>query len=95
LTAREYIAALAEALHRPLKYHPQFPSALYTVDLGKWALKALSGRHPTPPSLRDIVSRGLKAEFDCSDTKRDLHWQPVADRQTFLDRAIGVHAGSA
>ena len=92
LTAREYIAALAEVLHRPLQFHPQSPSALYAGDIFKWTLKTVSGRHPSLPSRRDLISRGLKATFDCTDAKRDLHWGPVSDRRTFLDRAVGVHA---
>jgi predicted dehydrogenase/nucleoside-diphosphate-sugar epimerase len=95
LTAREYISALAAALHRPLKFHPQSPSKLYAGDLFKWGLKSIAGRRPSLPSQRDLVSRGLKATFDCSDAKRGLHWNPVSDRLTFLDRAIAVHSRNA
>jgi nucleoside-diphosphate-sugar epimerase len=92
-SAREYIAALGVALHRPLRFHPQSPLGLWVQELGKWAVKRAGGRHPPVPSLRDLLSRGMKAPFDCADAKRDLGWQPVADAALFDARAIGVHAG--
>jgi nucleoside-diphosphate-sugar epimerase len=92
-TAREYILELARALERPLQFHPKSPYALYCEEIGKWAIKRATGKDVRPPSLRDLVSRGLKAEFDCTDVTRDLRWQPVNDRDTFLNRAIWVHAG--
>jgi predicted dehydrogenase/nucleoside-diphosphate-sugar epimerase len=91
-SAREYIAALGAALHRPLRFHPQSPLALWAGELGKWAIKRAGGRRPPVPSLRDLLSRGMKAPFDCTDAKRDLGWQPVADPAIFEARAIAVHA---
>jgi len=92
-TAREYIRDLARALERPLRFHPKSPYALYCEELGKWVIKRAIGREVPPPSLRDLISRGLKAEFDCSDVERDFGWQPVRDEDTFLSRAIWAHAG--
>jgi predicted dehydrogenase/nucleoside-diphosphate-sugar epimerase len=92
-TAREYILELARALERPLRFHPKSPYALYCEEIGKWVIKRATGRDVQPPSLRDLLSRGLKAEFDCTDVIRDLRWQPMNDRDTFLKRAIWVHAG--
>jgi len=91
-SAREYITALGTALHRPLRFHPQSPLALWTTELGKWAIKQAGGRRSPVPSLRDLLSRGMKAPFDCTDAKRDLGWQPVADPAVFNARAIAVHA---
>lgn len=92
LSARNYIAELARALERPLRFHPKSPYVLYGEEIGKWIIKRATGRHAPAPSLRDLRSRGLKAEFDCSDTVRDLDWQPTNDRETFIRRAILVHA---
>ncbi len=79
LTAREYIAALGQALGRPLQYHPQSPRLLWLEDSGKWARQARRpGGRSRPPSQRDFLSRGLMARFDCADAARDLGWQPVA-----------------
>ncbi|MGH7210971.1 MAG: NAD-dependent epimerase/dehydratase family protein, partial [Acetobacteraceae bacterium] len=91
-SAREYIAALATATRRPLKFHPQIPAGLFAADLGKWVIKRAGGRRSVVPSRRDFVSRGLIATFDCGDAKRDLGWVPVSDPAAFHARAIGVHA---
>lgn len=87
LNARDYIAALALALGRPLRYHPQSPFWVWLVERVKWLVKRLNGRAATL-SLHDLHSRGLRARFDCSDTRKALSWQPVADRATFLARAF-------
>jgi nucleoside-diphosphate-sugar epimerase len=91
-TAREYIRELARALQRPLHFHPKSPYSLYCEEIGKWLIKRSTGRDVPPPSLRDLVSRGLKAKFDCSDVIRDFKWKPVDDQNGFFDRAIWVHA---
>jgi predicted dehydrogenase/nucleoside-diphosphate-sugar epimerase len=91
-SAREYIAALAEALQRPLKYHPQSVGLLFAQECAKYLLKRATGRDAAPPSRRDLLSRGLMATFDCDDAKRDLGWSPVADWSRFRERAILVHA---
>jgi predicted dehydrogenase/nucleoside-diphosphate-sugar epimerase len=89
-TAREFIAMLAETQQRPLHLHPQWPMMLWFAELGKWLVKQAAGRRSWPPSLRDILSRGMRAELDCADAKRDLGWQPVADRAAFYRRAISA-----
>jgi len=90
-SARDYIAALGRALRRPLKFHPKNPRLLYADEMGKWIIKKVGGRKAPPPSLRDLLSRGLKAHFDCSDVKRDLNWTPVADAKVFFARAFGAN----
>jgi predicted dehydrogenase/nucleoside-diphosphate-sugar epimerase len=91
-SARDYIAALAAALRRPLRFHPQRPEFLWTEDMGKWLVKRASGRAVAQPSLRDFRSRGMPAKFDCSDAERDLGWAPVNARDEFDRQAIQVHA---
>ncbi len=91
LTAREFVAALAEATGRPLVFHPQSVDWLYASELFKWTLKRASGKKADSPSKRDLLSRGLRARIDCEDAKRDLGWQPVADVKTFAAAAIEVH----
>ncbi len=92
LSAREYIAALAAALRRPLAYHPQRPLLLLAEEGAKYLVKRVTGRAAGAPSLRDLRSRGLAARFDIPEATRDLGWRPVGDRETFFARAIGVHA---
>ncbi len=93
LSARETVEALAQALGRPIRYHPQSPTGLMAGEVFKWAVKRL-GRRPGVvfPSFQDIRARGLVSRFDTSDAKRDLGWQPVADRAEFIRRGIAVHA---
>ena len=92
-TAREYIGTLAEALQRPLTFHPQMVDLLLAQEYGKFLIKRVTGRSAAPPSRRDLLSRGLTATFDCGDAKRYLGWSPNADPVRFRERAILVHAG--
>jgi predicted dehydrogenase/nucleoside-diphosphate-sugar epimerase len=92
-SAREFIADLARAMRRPLRYHPQLVDALLAQEYGKFLIKRVTGRAVAPPSRRDLLSRGLRATFDCGDVKRDLGWAPVADPAQFRERAVLVHAG--
>jgi predicted dehydrogenase/nucleoside-diphosphate-sugar epimerase len=92
-SARDYIAALSQAMERPLRFHPQSVNMLWLRECGKWLVKRATGRAAPLPSRRDLLSRGMAATFDCGDAKRDLGWQPVADPSLFRQRAILVHAG--
>jgi predicted dehydrogenase/nucleoside-diphosphate-sugar epimerase len=90
-SAADYIAQLAEILGRPLRFHPQAVAKLFSVEVAKWGIKMAGGRRSPLPSLRDLKSRGMVAIFDCADSKRDLAWSPVANRDVFVERAIRVH----
>jgi nucleoside-diphosphate-sugar epimerase len=91
-SARDYVAALAKATGRPIRFHPQSATGLWIEDLGKWVIKRAGGRKAPLPSRRDLVSRGLGARFDCGEAKRDLGWNPVSDPDEFTRQAIAVHA---
>jgi nucleoside-diphosphate-sugar epimerase len=86
--AREYIAQMGMANQRPLQFHPQSPYVLYSIELMKWVVKAVGRRKAVPPSLRDILSRGLRASFDCSDAKIALGWTPNSDPKQFYEQAF-------
>jgi predicted dehydrogenase/nucleoside-diphosphate-sugar epimerase len=90
-TAREFVGMLVNATGRPIAYHPQSVDWLYAAELFKWGIKRATGKSVDVPSRRDLVSRGLNAQFDCEDAKRDLDWHPVADRPTFIARAVEIH----
>ena len=92
LSAREYLEEVSRTLQRPLRFVPSSPTRLWLAEMGKWLVKRLTGRRVSRPYKRDLLSRGLLAEFDCSDTKRDLAWQPVRDRAEFHRLALQVHA---
>lgn len=89
LSAEEYIAVLREASGRDIVLHRQAILKWYGVDLAKWVVKA-AARKPdnVVPSYRDVSSRALRSQFDCSRAKRLLNWHPVADRARFLE--IGI-----
>jgi predicted dehydrogenase/nucleoside-diphosphate-sugar epimerase len=90
-SVRDYIATLATALERPLRFHPQSATRLWLIECGKWLIKRATGRAVAAPSRHDFLSRGMTASFDCADAKRDLGWRPVADAAEFRARAIDVH----
>jgi nucleoside-diphosphate-sugar epimerase len=91
-SARDYTAELGRALERPLRFHPQSPIWLWLEDFAKWLVKRATGRRVPAPSMRDFLSRGMLAEFDCGDAQRYLGWQPVAVHERFVERAVLVHA---
>jgi predicted dehydrogenase/nucleoside-diphosphate-sugar epimerase len=94
LNAREYIDHLAKVTRRPLRYHPQSVLKLYAIEMGKSAIKKATGRTDPWPSLRDLKSRGLPAQFDCSEACRVLSWAPVRDREHFLKCGFPADGGS-
>lgn len=86
--AREYYQYLKQISGRPLHYHPQYPWIIQLSEIVKWTVKRISGRKVSFPPYRDILSRGLTAQFDCADTKKRLIWSPCCDENTFMDHAI-------
>jgi len=46
------------------------------------------------PSYRDLKSRALPLPFGAETARQVLGWQPVEEREAFLDRAVRVHGGS-
>ncbi|WP_342618759.1 NAD-dependent epimerase/dehydratase family protein [Rhodoferax sp. GW822-FHT02A01] len=93
-SARQYLQDLSKVLQRPLHFVPSSPTGLWLTEMGKWAVKKVAGQKVKRPYRRDILSRGLKAGFDCSDAKRDLGWTPASDPHVFHQRALAVHAES-
>lgn len=92
LNAREYVGELQNTLQRSIVFHPRSASWLQGIEIGKWLVKAAGRRADNPfPSYRDLLSRGMKAKFDCSDTKRDLNWSPVSDRGAVIAQGIQVY----
>jgi predicted dehydrogenase/nucleoside-diphosphate-sugar epimerase len=91
-SAREYIAQVAAVTHRPLQFVPSSPTGLWLAEMGKWLVKRATGRKVARPYKRDLLSRGLSAQFDISDVKRDLQWKPVSDPAVFHQHAVAVHA---
>lgn len=90
MSAREYVGELGRRLGRPLVFHGQSTAKLFALECGKWLIKRAAGRRDaTAPSHRDLRSRGIVSRFDCADAKRDLGWNPVAERARFIELAFG------
>jgi nucleoside-diphosphate-sugar epimerase len=88
-SAQDFIRAAAERAQRNFRFYPQRFFKLCAVEALKCTLKALARKADNPPpSLRDLRSRSLRAQFDCSGAKQLLGWKPTDDLKTFLAEAI-------
>jgi predicted dehydrogenase/nucleoside-diphosphate-sugar epimerase len=89
LTAREWVDALRTTLRRDFAFHPQSVLYWYLEELAKYGVKLAIGRAGVrAPSWRDLATRTASRGFDNERPKRELGWRPVADRATFLSRAL-------
>lgn len=95
MSAQAYVTALAQALHRPIRFHPQSVAWFQAGEIFKWLVKRAGGRKVGFPSYRDLKSRGMVSRFDVSDAKHDLGWEPVSDRGAFIRHGADVYASSA
>jgi predicted dehydrogenase/nucleoside-diphosphate-sugar epimerase len=92
MSARNYLNELKSTLGRPLKFHPQSVWVQQGIELGKWLIKKAGGKKVPKPSMRDLLSRGMPAQFDTSDTEKALNWSPIKDHDVFVERGIKVPA---
>ena len=86
LTAREYVEAMATRTGRDYHYHPTPLRWMWLQEVGKYGVKALARKQRAWPYFRDFASRSFTTELDCADAKRDLGFEPEADRTRFLNR---------
>jgi nucleoside-diphosphate-sugar epimerase len=91
LSAREYVEELANALGRPLVFHPRSTKRIYAEQVRSWLLDREEETGAMRPSLAILKSRAMRATLECTDAKRVLGWTPVSDRKTFITKAIHVH----
>jgi nucleoside-diphosphate-sugar epimerase len=89
LTARDYVAAMRERTGRDYQFHGTPLWWMWLQEYGKYLVKAAARRPREWPAFRDFASRSFTTELDCGDAKRDLGWQPEADRGRFLDNVFG------
>jgi predicted dehydrogenase/nucleoside-diphosphate-sugar epimerase len=94
LTGRDYFDAIHDRLGARMRVSSGNLTAMWMADGVKYALKryALGRRNAVRPSLADWKSRAHLARFDNSLPKRVLGWQPEADREAFLTRALDAKA---
>jgi nucleoside-diphosphate-sugar epimerase len=89
LTAREYIAELSARSGAQVKATERSPWRYWAADLVKELAKNLV-RHPNRrwPSLHDWQCRTHRANYDSSEARSALGWEPVSDRETMVKRGI-------
>ncbi|WP_227434969.1 NAD-dependent epimerase/dehydratase family protein [Nioella sediminis] len=94
LTGRDYFDAIHDRLGARMRVSSGNLTAMWMADGVKYALKryALGRRNAVRPSLADWKSRAHLARFDNSLPKRVLGWQPEADREAFVTRALDAKA---
>jgi len=92
LNARECVEELRIATGRDLHFHARSLSLSQSMEVGKWLVKLVGGRPGLVfPSYHDLKTRGLFPGFT-SDLARDvLGWEPVEEREAFLDRAVRIY----
>ncbi len=91
LTGSEYVTTLATLARRDIRLRPRSLAGWWALEHFGWAVKAV-GRKANNSALswRELTYRTGASTLDCSGTKRDLGWQPVADRDRFVD--LGIRA---
>lgn len=92
LTAAEFVRIVAERSRRDIRFYPRSLAMLQIIEIAKWVLK-VAARKPENafPSYRDLKSRALISQFDCSAPKKILGWSPNSDVEVFLRESIDCH----
>jgi nucleoside-diphosphate-sugar epimerase len=91
LTASDYVATLAALARRDIALRGRTLAGWWALEHFGWAVKAV-GRKANNSALswRELTYRTGASTLDCTGTKQDLGWQPVADRDRFVD--LGIRA---
>jgi nucleoside-diphosphate-sugar epimerase len=91
-TAVEFLQILRSRARRNFRFYPQSLWKMQALEAGKWLLKIAARKPDNPfPSYRDLKSRALACQLDCSLAKEKLGWQPVQDAESFFAEAIDSH----
>lgn len=90
LTGRDYFAAIQARMGAGTHVTSGWITGMWLADAAKYGLKRYVMRRADAqrPSLADWQSRGHLSQFDNSQPKSVLGWQPEVDRTKFLDKAI-------
>lgn len=92
LSARDFVDAAAERARRNFRCYPQSLLKMQAIEILKWLLKAVARKPENGfPSYRDLASRSLASQLDCSAAKRKLGWRPNSSLSRFLEEAIDPH----
>ena len=92
LSARQVVAELRAATGRDLHFHPRSLESSQLMEVGKWLVKRAGGRQVEFPSYRDLKARALSPRFRCELARDVLGWEPVENREAFLDACVRIYA---
>lgn len=96
LCAREIVEELRTVTGRDLHFHPRPLERSQAMEIGKWFVKLVGGRQGLVfPSYRDLRSRALFTAFQCNLAREVLGWQPVEEREDFLDKTVRIYGQKA
>jgi nucleoside-diphosphate-sugar epimerase len=91
-TAAEFVRVLRARSRRNFRFYPQSLWKMQFLETAKWVLKIAARKPDNPfPSYRDLKSRSLCCQLDCSLAKDRLGWQPVETPEAFFAEAIDSH----
>ncbi|MFT5287169.1 MAG: putative dehydrogenase/nucleoside-diphosphate-sugar epimerase [Planctomycetota bacterium] len=95
LSAREMVAEMRAYTKRDLHFHARPMGRSQIMEIGKWIVKKVGGRKDAEfPSWRDLKSRALVPQFSARAAREFLGWNPVEEREAFLDGALGRNSDS-
>lgn len=93
LTAAQVVEELRRHTRRRIAFHPRSMALSQVMEIGKWLVKKAGRRADAAfPSWRDLKARSLARPFRCETARQVLGWEPVEDREAFLDAAVRVYA---
>jgi len=89
LSAREYVALLAERTRRDFRFFPRSLFGYWALGAFKSVVKRVLGKGPIEEQpYRDIKSSAMLTRIDNSAAKQLLGWRPNASREVFIREAI-------
>jgi predicted dehydrogenase len=89
LSAQEYVDVLRSETARDFQVRPYSVAGWSFIESAKWTIKFLAGKSENVRlTWHELAYRTAASSLDCSETKRVLNWQPVADRTEFVERGI-------
>lgn len=95
LTPEQFVDELGAVTGRSLHFHPRALWFSQALEIGKWLVKKAGRRAGVEfPSWRDLKSRALIPSFTSRLARERLGWQPVEEREAFLDRTVRVYGST-
>jgi predicted dehydrogenase/nucleoside-diphosphate-sugar epimerase len=89
ISAKQYVELLGNTLQRDIQFHPRPFFVLQSKEIFKWVIKKCINRPNSEfPSYRDLKTRALLSDLDCSKTKEILNWNPTSVQEIWLGSII-------